>query len=103
MRRTLGTKAEFRTVRAIIEDILEKDIRARNCDKWLTYKVFRYFTNIYIPFEDFDKIPSFETVKRCRCVIQNVEKRFLPTDPNVIARRQKRQQEVKEVLREFGK
>jgi hypothetical protein len=99
MKRTLGTLAEFKTVTAIIEHLLETDERCRNDDKYLTYKVFRYFTNIYIPFEDFDKLPSFETVKRCRAKIQNVERRFLPTNPDVIARRQNRQREVKEFLR----
>lgn len=103
MTKRLGTKSEFKTVKSIIEDILEKDIRARNDDRWLTYKVFRYFTNIYIPFEDFEKLPAFETVKRCRAYIQNIEHRFEPTDPNVKAKRQQRQREVKEVLREFGR
>jgi hypothetical protein len=101
MKRTLGTKAEFRTVRAIIEDILEKDIRARNDDKYLSFRVMQYFTKIYIPFEDFDKMPSWETIKRVRAFIQNIEHRFEPTDPDVKAKRQRRQQEVKEVLREF--
>lgn len=96
----LGTKAEFRTVKAIVEYLLETDERCRNDDKYLTYKVFRYFTKIFIPFEDFNKIPAFETVKRTRASIQNVERRFMPTNPDVIARRQKRQGEVKEFLRE---
>lgn len=97
----LGTKAEFKTVKAIVEHLLATDERCRNDDKFLTYRVFRYFTKIYIPFEDFNKIPAFETVKRTRAYIQNVEKRFPPTDPNVKAKRQQRQREVKEVLREF--
>jgi hypothetical protein len=43
-------------------------------------------------FEDFAKIPAFETVKRCRAYIQNVEGILLPTDPDVIKKRSQRQQ-----------
>jgi hypothetical protein len=97
----LDTKAEFKTVKAIVEFLLKSDERCRNDDKWLTYRVFRYFTKIYIPFEDFSKIPAFETVKRTRAYIQNVEKKYIPTDLNVLAKRQRREQEVKQVLKEF--
>ena len=67
----MKTLKEFKTVNELVLYLLETDERCRNDDKWLTYKVMRYFTNIYIPFEDFDKMPSFETVKRCRAKIQN--------------------------------
>ena len=90
----METKTEFKTIKAMVEDLLKNDIKARNDDKWLTYRVMRNFTNIYIPFADFEKIPAFETIKRVRAIIQNKEKRFLPTESDVIARRTKRQQEI---------
>lgn len=96
----MNTKQEFNKVNAIILKLLETDERCRNDDKWLTYSVMRHFTNIYIPFEDFAKIPAFETIKRCRAKIQNVDKLFIPTNPLVRAKRQQRQREVKEVLYE---
>ena len=97
----LDTKAEFKTVKEIVEFLLKTDERCRNDDRWLTYRVFRYFTKIYIPFEDFSKLPAFETVKRTRAYLQNVEKKFPPTDEKVKEKRQRREREVKEVLREF--
>lgn len=36
---------------------------------------------------DVSKMPSFESVRRRRQEIQNDEKRFIPTDPDVIAKR----------------
>ena len=82
---------EIVTVNDLCLYFLATDIRCRNDDKYLTYRVMRHFTRIYIPFEDFNKIPAFETIKRCRAKIQNVMKLYLPTDDKVIARRSIRQ------------
>ncbi len=90
-----GADKEFNTVTSLVLEILETDVRSRNCDKWLTYRVMRHFTNIYIPFEDFKKIPAFETIKRCRAKIQNEENLYLPTDNKVVAKRKKRERGVK--------
>lgn len=87
----METKKEIKEVHRIVLELLKNDIRCRNDDKWLTYQVMRRYTNIYIPFEDFWKLPSFETIKRTRAKIQNVDKLYLPTQQNVIDKRQKRQ------------
>ena len=92
----METKKEFRKVKDIVLDLLEVDERCRNDDKWLTYKVMRKFTSIYIPFEDFKKMPAFETIKRVRAKVQNEEKRFIPTDINVIKKRSQRKKAVSE-------
>lgn len=97
----METKKEFREVSKIVEQFLKEDERCRNDDKWLTYKVMRCFTNIYIPFEDFSKMPAFESIKRCRAKIQNELKLYPPTDPEIIRKRQKRQGEVIEALGEM--
>lgn len=68
---------EFKTAKALVEKILEIDERARCDDKWLVIQVLRQITNIYIPYEDLAKIPSLETITRCRRIIQNKENRFL--------------------------
>jgi hypothetical protein len=94
----METKEEIETVKDIILRLLEKSDRARNDDKYLTFMVMRHFTNMYLNFEDFNKIPAFETIKRCRAQIQNKEGRFLPTDPEVIKRRQHREKTFKEVF-----
>lgn len=95
----MDTIQEFKQVQDLVEQLLSMDKRCRNDDKWLTYRVMRHYTNIYIPFEDFEKLPAFETIKRCRAKIQNVEKKYLPTDPKVIAKRQKRQSDVRVWIR----
>jgi len=90
----MKTITEFDTVKELVNYLLKVDVRCRNDDKWLTYQVMRHFTKIFIPFEDFDKLPAFETIKRTRAVIQNVEGRYLPTDPKVIDRRERRQKKI---------
>jgi hypothetical protein len=74
-------------LKEIIERLLAEDERCRNDDKWLTFRVIQHYTKIYIPFEDFKRIPDFASVKRIRAHIQNKEGRFLPTDPEVMRKR----------------
>lgn len=90
----METIQEFKTVNDLVICLLKEDVRCRNDDKWLTFRVMRHFTNIYIAFEDFNKIPAFETVKRCRAKIQNKDKLYLPTIEAVSIKRRQRQKEV---------
>lgn len=94
----METKEEFKKVSEIVEHLLETNVRCRNDDKFLTYLVMREFTNIFIPFEDFNKMPAFETIKRVRAKIQNTEGRYPPTDQEVIEKRKHREEEVKDFL-----
>jgi len=96
------SRVELRKVKDIVLSLLESEERCRNDDKWLTYKVMRCFTKIYIPFQDFDKMPSFETIKRVRAKIQNVDKKFPPTDEKVIKRRSVRQKVFSDVMVDRG-
>jgi hypothetical protein len=91
----MKTEKEISKVTILCLKFLKEDERCRNDDKWLTYKVFREFTNIYIPFEDFKKLPAFETVKRCRAKIQNVEHKFMPTSEEVRKKRRMREEDFK--------
>ena len=84
-----STKQEFKTIQDLVLHLLSTDERCRNDDKWLTYLVMRHFTKIYIPFEDFNKIPAFETIKRTRAKIQNKMGLYPPTDPTALKRRQR--------------
>jgi len=95
----METSREIKKVYELVEKLMQEDIRCRNDDKWLTYRVMRHFTNIFIPFEDFKKIPAFETIKRTRAKIQNVEERLVPTDEKVRQRRKQRIKVFKEFLR----
>lgn len=90
----MDTEQEFKNVRELVMKLLSSDERCRNDDKWLTFRVMQHFTKIYIPFEDFKKIPAFETIKRCRAHIQNKCLLFLPTLESVRRRRKQRQMEI---------
>jgi len=68
--------ANDKHLKEICLKLLEKDSRCRKDTKWLTYCVFRHYTGIFIPFNDFNKLPSFESVARCKREIQNKENRF---------------------------
>lgn len=92
---TNKTTQEFKSQKKIIEEILEQDARARNCDKWLTYKLLSKYTKVYIPFEDFEKIPAFANAQKIRQHIQNKEGRLLPSDPAVLKRRRIRGKELR--------
>lgn len=94
----MDTRTEFATQKKIIEGILEKSERARNDDKWLTYLLLRHYTKVFIPFEDFKKIPAFANAQKIRQRIQNKEKRFLPTDPKVRQKRGVRNSEIREIM-----
>lgn len=98
----LTTLEELKKVNKIVLALLEQDERCRNDDKWLTYRVMRQFIKIFIDFRDFTKIPAFETVKRTRAYIQNVEGKFLPTDPKVLLKRGHREDTMRGVMKNNG-
>ena len=100
----MDTIKEFKSVEALVRVLMTQDERCRNDDKWLTFRVFEEIAKannerIYLPFKLFSQFPAFETVKRTRAKIQNVEKVLLPTDPQVLLKRQRREQEVKDYVR----
>ena len=99
----MNTKTEFKTTKGLILNLLASEERCRNSDKWLTYRVFEEIAKkngkgLFIPFDIWAEFPAFETVKRVRARIQNKEHKFLPTDPEVIARRRQRQKEVTDIF-----
>jgi len=90
----METIEEFNGVTGLVQELLRSDERCRNDDKWLTYRVMSHFTKIFIPFEDFKIIPTFETVSRCRRKIQNKHLMYPPTSEDVIKRRHVRRIQV---------
>ena len=97
----MNTIKEFKTIKARVKHIMETELRARNSDKWLTFRVFEDIAKengekIYFPFHLFPKFPAFETIKRMRAEIQNVDGELLPTDESVINRRRIRAKDIKE-------
>ena len=94
-------------VETLVWRILANDIRARNCDKYLTFRVMELYltgdtgkvNGVILTVADLGKLPAFETVKRTRAKIQNVKGCYLPTDPAV----RKRRKIQEETFREYAK
>jgi len=97
-----GLKRRKGVLRKQIIETLAAEEATRNSDQLLTVRIWeRYypklvcrmpeqFTNVREPFvfiSDVLKLPREDNVKRIRAVIQNVEHRYLPTDPAVRRRR----------------
>jgi hypothetical protein len=81
--------------------LLRDEPRCRESDKWLCYRVYQVVANkdgksVFIPFEIFDKFPSFETISRVRRKF-NERGMFLPSSNTVIEREVK-----KEFVREWS-
>ena len=95
---TDNVRTSLKTQYEQIEWLLKTDERCRNDDKWLTWRLMKFYTNIYIPFEDFEKIPAFANSQKIRQKIQNKEGKYLPTDPEVIKRRNVLNKKIKEFM-----
>lgn len=96
----IKTIMELTKVKEIVAQILENDVRAKNDDKWLCYRVFQGIAEqngkkIFIPFELFTKFCSFESISRVRRKL-NEQGKYLPTDPEVIRQRAKRRVAVRD-------
>lgn len=104
----VSTIGEFSTTKQLVLELLKTDGRCRNDDKYLTYRVFQEIAmkngkKIFLPFDLFEKFPAFESVKRVRASIQNVEGLYPPTNPETIAKRQQRQRAVRDWVIVEGK
>lgn len=91
----MQTDKEITKVDALVRDILRNDVRARNDDKYLTCRVMQRLlgqkdNRLIIEFADFPLLPAFETIKRARAYIQNIEGLYPPTDTDVFKARCKR-------------
>jgi hypothetical protein len=62
--------------------LLKEDERCRNDDKWLTWRFYHDVMGIkmFIPFDDFERMPSFESIRRVRQKIQNGEGMYPPSE-----------------------
>lgn len=89
-------RGKLKEMKLIVTGILKDEERARNCDKWLVFKVlektgFAHMESdkviIEVKFEDLWLMPSLETSRRCRQEIQNTDGEYLPTDPQVLFHR----------------
>ncbi len=65
----------------VVEEVLEGDQQARDNDTWLIIQVLRKMGfKIFIDYSDLNKLPSFESITRCRRHVQNDKGKFLPSE-----------------------
>ncbi len=70
---------EIQAVKGFVEEVLSEDTRSRNDDKWLIIQTLRKMGfKIYIDYAELKRMPSFETISRCRRFFQNVEGKYIP-------------------------
>lgn len=93
------TEDELVTLKKIVLGILEEDERSRNSDLWLILKTLRSMNfKVYVDYTELKDMPSFESITRCRRLIQNKDGQFPPTDPKVIERRRLREEKFRTTI-----
>ena len=95
------TKKEFKNTKALVKILMTNEERCRNDDKYLVFRVLEEITKshgqkLFVPFELFNDFPSYETISRVRRYWQNKKGELLPTNPQVLLRRQRREKAVRE-------
>ena len=85
---------EFRNIKRWVEYWLENDPACRDDDKLLIYRIMCCTTDVKVSWEDFRKIPSFESIRRVRQKLQE-QGLFPSTDLKVVLMRQLREEEVR--------
>lgn len=95
-------KRELSETTSQVKAFLIADDRCKNDDTWLLYKIFCLRTGLTekdFPFKFFSAISCFETVRRVRQKLQEEEPDlFGPTDPAVIAKRNKRAEAFRQIF-----
>lgn len=105
-------KKEFGDMKRLVFDVLSKDEMSRNDDWRLVLLVLERMGEqmvrsgeVLVWHIDLNRtrgIQRFETVRRVRQEIQNVDGKWLPTDPNVLVRRKIREDAIREYYGEYS-
>lgn len=79
-----------------VEKVLMEKPETRDCDKRLVWNVWENLlcdsaTSIY--YADFLSLPASETITRLRRIIQNTEKRYLPSSLEIALKRKIHEEE----------
>ena len=99
---------ELKSAEGFVEEVLKKELIARNSDVWLLFLVWlrqglaKYVEvdgkhGYFVPIQNLRNLIPAETITRVRRVL-NEQGKYLPTDPKVQARRKTRERQFKEVL-----
>lgn len=97
---------ELKTYKQRVEKVLEEVEKTRNDDGTLVaHYIYKYHRNLVttdqngefaIPLRRFRDLPPLENIRRSRQIIQNVDGKFQPTDPEVIKARQTKEKNWRE-------
>ena len=75
------------TIRNQVERVLIENPKTRDDDKLLTVAVWQKFYldpgRSFVYLHEIHDLPSHDAIKRIRAKIQNVERRLVPTSPEV--------------------
>jgi len=95
-------RIELQTVREQVLYLLEKYPATKDSDTLLEWYWLRYFHEINLPWESFEKLQSLslETVRRNRQKIQS--EGLYPPSPEVAEKRRRKQNVYREHFREYG-
>lgn len=109
----MSVKKEFDNMLERVNFVLSNYPKTRNNDWRLVFRVFeamgyKYLTSaewvdIKIPLFEFERMPSYATIVRCRRKIQNDLGKFLPTSPNILIERRIREDHIKNYFGESSK
>ena len=96
----------MKTIKNKVENILKNFPQTRaSDDKLIARYIFEYHKNMVdllgddavIKLKDLAKLPSFETIRRSRQLIQNTEKKYQP-EPKVIEYRREQEQSMRDTI-----
>jgi len=101
---------EYRKIKKAIERVeflLSRYPACRNSDIYLVlvywyiyHPEFRKYLRKFIPYDVARRLTPPETIRRARQYIQNTLGLYPPTDPEVIKKRRKKEQEYREIFAE---
>ena len=93
---------EEQTIKEMVKDLMNSDIRCRNDDKWLIIMLWqkKQGKKIYIPFNEVENLACPSSIIRARRAIQNTDHALLPTTEIKKARNRK-QNEMQERYSSF--
>lgn len=99
--------SELKTLEDKVLATLAYDKQSRNSDIRLTqvlwYKFYREHLSVidgqwYVKLDSMYELPREDNIKRVRAKIQNVQHKYLPTDPEVARKRGWKEEEWREYL-----
>ena len=74
-------------VKKAVEELLKEDPRCRHDDKWLIIQTLKKLGfNFWIDYRDLKDIPAFESITRCKRIIQHEENKYndFTPEPGVV-------------------